>query len=92
MAIFLVRVTRGPEAVGNQIKTLVPDDHLALATDTWLIDYPGTTRQLAEALGFLGEAAPSAGLVVAIDNYSGRANPDVWKWLKQHWSAGAHGG
>jgi hypothetical protein len=93
MAIFLVRATREAPTVAQRIQSVVPDSHLAVTEDTWLIDYNGMTRELADALGFLtAEARNGAGLVVAVENYSGRASADVWEWLKQHWPAKMHGG
>jgi hypothetical protein len=93
MAIFLVRATREAPMVELRIKSVVPESHLAVTEDTWLIDYAGMTRELADLLGLLAaDAANGAGLVVAVENYSGRASADVWEWLKLHWPAKTHGG
>lgn len=67
-----------------RIKTIIPHgDYLLLPSGSWLVSYPGTSKELAERLGMaLSEDFITSGIVVAITSYWGRATPDVWEWLQ----------
>jgi hypothetical protein len=55
--------------------------HLKLSDDSWLISGTGTAQEISEALNIGGGENGSA-IVFSISNYFGRANPNVWAWIK----------
>ena len=83
MPVFIVVVTKGLAEVVEKISRLPPNSIYNVKKDTWLIDYEGTTKEVAEMLGVRTDEA-SAGLVFPISNYSGRHKRDLWEWLALH--------
>lgn len=81
--IFAVIATRETDSVRREIEKFASDAFYQLTSDTWLVSYEGTTRQLAEHLG-IRKGLTGAGLVILVGGYSGRASSDVWEWLKVH--------
>jgi hypothetical protein len=89
MGMFTVIATREPEKIGAKINETCGDGtYYALGPNAWLVDFDGTTRDLAEALG-IRAGDTGAGVVLSVENYSGRASPDIWEWMKVHF-AGDH--
>jgi hypothetical protein len=87
--MFLIVATKTPEQIGTRIDELArhPDESLKsyrLKQDTWFAAFNGTTRELAERLGIRG-GERGAGVVVSIENYSGRTKTDLWEWLRLNW-------
>lgn len=85
MPVYAIIATRTPREIGRKIEAEHQGSYLAVRDDVWLVDYDGTTRGLAEALG-IRKGETGSGLVLSIGNYSGRANADIWDWLKVHMS------
>jgi hypothetical protein len=68
-----------------KIESTIPHgDYLFLASNSWLVSYSGTSKELAENLGISPSEGndTTPGIVVAITSYWGRATPDVWEWLQ----------
>lgn len=81
--VFLIVGLKNASAIGERIRELSVRS-LPLKDDSWLAIY-GTTRELAEALGIRRGEIGASGLVVLVDNYSGRAPSEVWECLKVNW-------
>ena len=84
--IFAVIALKNAPALAAKIRDMELTS-LSLTDDSWLAVYGGTTREFAEALGIRSGEIGVAGLVVPVENYSGRASSDVWEWLKVNWTA-----
>jgi hypothetical protein len=84
MPVFVVVVKRGAERAAKEIDRLPDDTVYQLADNSWLIDYDGTTRTLAENIKVRGDDAGITGIVFLIDSYSGRFATDAWEWLGLH--------
>jgi len=70
----------------NIIKEFYPNDHLAIYDNQWLVYAGESTRVLAEKLKInedrdKGGTGPA--IVFLIGNYWGRAQNNVWEWLKE---------
>jgi hypothetical protein len=82
MPVFIVVVTKGLAGVGEQISKLPPNSTYSVKKDTWLIDYEGTTKEVAEMLGV--RTGDASGIVFPISNYAGKHKRDIWEWLALH--------
>lgn len=84
MAIFAVIITKGVESIRARIETECQAWH-QLTDDVFLVSYKGaTTQELAEALG-IRKGETGSGVTIPVTNYSGRADPNVWEWLRANW-------
>lgn len=53
----------------------------------WLVAGRGTAQQISETLG-ITDGQSEAALVVEVASYFGRANPNIWTWIKDNWELG----
>ncbi|TXN71711.1 hypothetical protein FV228_10775 [Methylobacterium sp. WL18] len=83
MSVFIVVSTRAPcEGLKRQIEVSIPEGKFHELNETaWMVDYEGTTRDLAQKLS-ITSGANSAAVVYLVSNYSGHASPFIWEWLK----------
>ena len=49
----------------------------------FFVSFIGTTQELAREVG-LKEGGGASGVVLAINNYSGFADPNIWEWLRNN--------
>ena len=85
--VFVVVATRNADAIEGKIRELeIP--FLAIKSDAWMLVYGGTSRELGDTLG-IRNGEVGTGMVFAVNNYSGRASPDIWEWLKVNWPQNA---
>ena len=47
------------------------------------VSFIGTTQELAREVG-LKEGGGASGVVLAFNNYSGFADPNIWEWLRNN--------
>jgi len=67
-----------------------PDDYYPLAHGAFLVAAQGkTTKGISDELGISGGDNGSA-VVVAVSSYFGRANPQIWEWMKAKMGGGAN--
>jgi hypothetical protein len=53
----------------------------------WLVSATGTTaQQMSEKLG-VTSGVNGAAIIVEVASYFGRANPNIWSWIKANWDA-----
>lgn len=96
MAIFAVIKqpnTTNRRALEDAIHERFPDKSYLIATGVWLVSAPVTARTLSDQLGVTGETdTPTAGAVVLeVASYFGKANPEIWSWIKNNWDADLDG-
>jgi hypothetical protein len=60
---------------------MFPSDHYKLDGGSFLVSTKGTAQELSEKLGVTG-GTNGAAVVVEVASYFGRANPNVWSWIK----------
>jgi hypothetical protein len=87
MPVFVVIARREIEGIRERVEQMPDGSYYELTRHSWLIDYEGTTRSLAETLGFRAgdkDIEGSSAIAFPISNYAGRWQTDVWEWLKLH--------
>jgi hypothetical protein len=52
----------------------------------WLVSASRTAQEISDDLG-LTDGSNGAGIVLEVASYFGRANPNIWTWIKLHWEA-----
>lgn len=93
MQIHLVLGLNGPESVAtlaDRIGKLYPNRSRKLGDKpAWLVAENETASIISEKLGIsTGDSGISA-LVTSISDYFGRAEPDLWSWIKLQWETSA---
>lgn len=88
MSVFIVVSTRAPcDGLKRQIELSIPEGKFHELNETaWMVEYEGTTRDLAQKLDIMSGANGPA-VVYLVSNYSGRASPFIWEWLQARPSA-----
>ena len=90
MAIFAVIVQSG--SGGDRLPAAI-QDHFGQANYRldgdrgWLVAARATAKEVSDTLGITDGASGSA-LVVEVASYFGRANPNIWTWIKNNWETG----
>lgn len=87
MAVFVIIADNDPviDPINAAIQGAFPEANLRYGTRTWFAYAKSkTAKQIAEDIGIKGEPPPFTGVVVLqlSGPYWGRANPQVWDWLK----------
>ena len=88
MSVFVVVSTRTPnDNLKQQIALVIPEGKYHELNDTaWMVEYEGTTRDLATKLDILrSNGVPGSidsTVIYLVSNYSGFASPFIWEWLK----------
>jgi hypothetical protein len=84
MAIFVIIPQPNPNsgklpmAVGEAFK----DSVYPLEGDKgWLVSWKGTAQEISENLGITSGVNGGA-LILEVASYFGRANPNIWTWIK----------
>lgn len=92
MQIHLVLGLNGPESVAKlaaNVAASYPDRSRLLAEgkSAWLVADDLPARLVSEKLGInTGDGGISA-LVTSVGDYFGRAEPELWSWIKLQWEA-----
>lgn len=63
----------------DALDTFVYDDE---APTAYFVSYKGTTRELAEAIGYNEPSSVGTGIVIPVQNYFGYASKHLWEWLR----------
>jgi hypothetical protein len=79
--IFTIIGLKNPAAITEKLRT-IDVTSINLNEDAWLAAYGGTTREFAEALGIRGGEIGATGIVIPVENYSGRAASEIWERIK----------
>lgn len=92
MQIHIVLGLNGPESVArleSNIAAHYPERSRKLADGktAWLVADDAPARIVSEKLGInTGDGGISA-LVTSVADYFGRAEPELWSWIKYQWEA-----
>jgi len=89
MAIFAIiaQPSTNAASLADAVQTHFGDSNYKVAGGHWLVATNRTAKEVSDALG-VSDGAVGAGIVVEVASYFGRANPDIWTWIKAHWEAG----
>lgn len=66
-----------------------PNDYLQLNEQAWLVATKSTINQLSEELG-IANGTNGAAVITEVGGYFGRANPNIWNWIKTKWEITAN--
>jgi hypothetical protein len=88
MSIFAIISQSGgqPAQLESAIAQAYKDDFLAIGPGNWLIASEGTAKEVSDKLGISTGKVGSA-LVIEFAAYYGRANTNIWAWIKNKWEA-----
>lgn len=68
--------------LGSVISSSFKASMIALEDDKgWLVSTKGTAQELSKKLG-VTSGEHGAAVILEIASYFGRANPDIWSWIK----------
>lgn len=56
--------------------------YLDEAPKAYFVSYDGTTRELADLIGYNEKSDVGTGIVIPITNHAGYANKDLWEWIR----------
>lgn len=91
MPIFLVATKKTNDQLDAELARRFPEDVLRIAGNQWLVSASMHTGRLAEVID-PGEGGRWGSLiVVAVGNYSGWHELDIWEWIDQKRSANRRG-
>ena len=92
MPIYLISPLTHPTEVGAAVMEKVLEaDRYRLAPVGWIVKFGGTTKELSDLLGVTSDIPPPTSplgscLVTMVGGYYGRAQPDLWEWIKTRWA------
>lgn len=82
MSIFLITPIAEPAKVAASVKANFADDCYPVSnTQSLLVHYSGTTKELSDKLG-ISTGENGTGIIVSFSSYYGRAPTDIWEWIK----------
>lgn len=89
MAIFAIITQPNPNNVKlpDAIKEHFGNANYALEGGHWLISANRTAKEISDILG-ITDGSGGGGLILEVASYFGRANPNIWTWIKLHWESG----
>jgi hypothetical protein len=81
MSIFSVSAPVTNTKIGPAIESRFAGNFIQAWQGQWFVSTTGTTKEIADQLN-VGDPTIGTVIVVVVANYWGRANPEVWEWLK----------
>lgn len=82
-AVILLGVEDEPGRVVSVLRTIDAAVYETYAQrGVYFVRYSGTTRQLADQVGFSDNHGAQLGIVIPMEGYAGYASRDVWSWAK----------
>ncbi|WP_419827485.1 hypothetical protein [Sphingomonas sp.] len=91
MTIFTVIDLGGspsPPPLDATLAAVFPGQHYKLAFNAWLVAAAATATDVSNRLGLTQEGG-RIGVVTEVGGYFGRANPEIWTWIKTNWEGRA---
>jgi hypothetical protein len=85
MAVFAIipQPNPGNPKMGQAVSELFKDANIALDGGSgWLVSGETTAQEIAKKLHILDDSANGAAVIVEVASYFGRANPNIWSWMK----------
>lgn len=88
MTVFAIIGQPNAQSAGlpRAIEESFPGSHFKLQDDAWLVSFAGTVQALCDKLK-ITNGENGAAVVVEVASYFGRANPNIWSWIKSNWGA-----
>ncbi len=92
MAVFMIVPTDNSmpgalqEALQNAASGDLKLDYMALPIAGFLVNFPGTSQELAEKLGVVDGSLGGA-IITHVSSYWGWAPNNIWEWLSTRWGA-----
>ena len=81
MRVFAVFNISNRGVVLERLREHYPDQHIDANRESFFVATTGeTSQQVSEKLGF-GADNVSAGIVLGVTTYWGRADPNLWEWI-----------
>ena len=81
--VALLGVEDQPEKVVSVLRTIDPAVFDVYdQRGVYFLRFSGTTRQLADQVGFSDDHGAQLGIVIPMEGYAGYANRDLWSWAK----------
>jgi len=84
MPVFAIIPQPNPNTtkLANVIATTFTNEFIALEGEKgWLVSTKGTAQELSAKLG-VSSGENGAAAIFEIASYFGRANPNIWSWIK----------
>ena len=95
MQMHMILGLNGPESVealSGTIQRIYPHRHRKLGDrPAWLVADNATARVVSEKLGINSGDGGISALVTTMADYFGRAEPDLWSWIKVQWETPSDG-
>ncbi len=83
--VYVVIPFRAGSAIQQRLEALTHQGlYTSVAPSAYFISYLGTTKELAETIGYNGDEGAGTGIVIPVSNYFGYAPKDLWEWLELH--------
>ena len=70
--------------LATALEAVYPSKYLKVGPGQWLVASQGTANDVSNALG-ITDGKNGTGIVVSISGYFGRANTNIWEWIKANW-------
>lgn len=80
MGLFAITAPSTNTKIEPAIQAQFPGQYIQAWQGHWFISVQGTAKEIAAKLDADGPVGTV--IVVSVANYWGRANPDVWEWIK----------
>ncbi|MDE1937224.1 hypothetical protein, partial [Bradyrhizobium sp.] len=84
MPVFAIIPQPNPNTpkLGDLIASKFPGEHTVLdGSAGWLVSAKSTAQEISANLG-ITSGEHGAAIIVEVASYFGRANPNIWSWLK----------
>ncbi len=82
MSLFAVLLPKENPELITAIKEKFSDNY-QITSAQWIVSAKGTAQQISDALGISAKEHPTRlAVIFAIAGYWGRANADLWEWIK----------
>jgi hypothetical protein len=82
MSVFAIIGITNAAAIKTALVAQYGANHYEFAPYAWLVNDPGTSKEVADKLGITAGVGDVQGLVVKFDGYSGRGPATAWTWLQ----------
>jgi len=83
MGIFAVTAPLSNTKIAPAIDAAFPGQNIKAWQGHWFVSASGTAKETADKIEANAEGGTVGTIiVVSLINYWGRANPEVWEWLK----------
>jgi len=81
MTLYAVMTTGDNAGLQAALNTHFPNDHLKVASGQYLVAAKLTVIELSNTLG-ISAGINGGGLVLSIAAYYGRADQNIWEWMR----------